>query len=112
MNAELERRVTRVAESILENEALTANLDDEAADLFLKWALRRAEVIVRSTAELDDEAAEEAIYQPLRSLKRMGRSLPRWARNPEGTLERLLTYAEKVYGAGFVSPDSQACAAL
>jgi hypothetical protein len=35
---EITRRIKRTAESILENERLTADLDDEAAKELLNWA--------------------------------------------------------------------------
>ena len=37
MDEEIRRRVERAAESILENERLTADLDDQAADFLLDW---------------------------------------------------------------------------
>ena len=39
MSTDLQNRIDSVAESIMGNEALTANLDDQAADIFLNWAL-------------------------------------------------------------------------
>ena len=47
--AEIQQRIQRAAESILENEALSADLDDDAAKLLLDWGVKRAEQIAIQT---------------------------------------------------------------
>jgi hypothetical protein len=92
----IQKRIQRAAESILENEALTSDLDDEAAQELLDWGIACAEKIVNETADLDDEAAEEAMYQPMRSLRKMLRAANKWAADPQaGDLKRITKQAAK-----------------
>lgn len=108
MNAELEKRIANAAERILTNPTLTANLDDEAADLFLKWAVRRAEAIAAETAEIADEhTADQAMRPRLRAIQRIGRNLSRWAEDPQETLDQILSYAEEIYPQNYRAPDEQ-----
>jgi hypothetical protein len=46
---EVSQRIERAAESILENERLTADLDDAAAQVLIDWGLACAELIAGST---------------------------------------------------------------
>jgi len=108
-----EERIRQVVESILENESLTANLDDDAARVLLAWGTARARSIAQSTAGLDDETAEGAIYPRMRALRRMLRAINRWIPNRlnmsmddnRAVLAGILEQASKVYGADFVPPD-------
>ncbi len=97
---ESQKRIQRTAESILENEALTAGLDDDAAKFLLNWGVERAQVIASETIEMDDAQAEEAMYQPLRALRKMLRAANNWATDPqERNLGRIMKQAEIVYGS-------------
>ena len=58
----LESRTRRAVESLLENESLTADLDDAAAKELLDWGIAHAKEIISDTADMDDEGAEEAMY--------------------------------------------------
>lgn len=97
---DLQKRIQRAAESILENEALTADLDDEAAKALLDWGVSWAERIASETAELDDEAAEEAMYQPMRSLRKMLRAANKWVADPQSEeLERITEHVASVFAS-------------
>ena len=107
----MEQRVTRAAESILENENLTADLNDEAAQILLDWGVTRAKEIALNTVEyIDDEQAEEAMYRPMRALRRMLRTVNKWSAKVQErdqdhgitALKRILKQAETVYGAEYV----------
>jgi hypothetical protein len=76
---QITQRETRASESILENESLTAGLDDETAQALLDWGLDCAKLVARSTAGLDDEAAEEAMYPRLRATRHLMRQVRRWS---------------------------------
>ena len=105
---EIQGRIQRAAESILDNEALTSELDDEAAKVLLDWGLGLARQIAGQTIEMDEAQAEEAMYQPMRSLRKMLRGANRWANGPgEKNLRRVLKEAPIVYGAGYRQPDEQ-----
>ena len=99
----LERRIQRAAERILENASLTDDLDDDAAQVLLDWGVRCAEQIAEDTADLSDDLAEEAMYPRLRALRRLLRAVNRWApkRQPMDveTLNKLLAQAAVVYKA-------------
>ena len=98
-------RVRRVVESLLENEALTDGLDDDAASVLLDWGITLAKEIAASTAGMDDEAAEQAMYPRLRALRKMMRRIRRWAVAPESRkLEKIIAQAETAYGPGYEAP--------
>jgi hypothetical protein len=101
-------RLQRAAESILENEALTAELDDEAAQVLIDWGVSLAQRIASETIELDEAAAEEATYQPMRALRKMLRKINNWAGDPDDSgLEEILEQAAITYGAGYASPGTE-----
>jgi hypothetical protein len=96
----IQERIQRAVESILENEALTADLDDQAAKVLLDWGVEQAQAITIETAELADDEAEEAMYQPMRALRKMLRSVNKWANDPqENHLARIMEQAEIIYGS-------------
>lgn len=76
---EVARRVERVAERILGNERLTADLDDQAAQVLLDWALARAQAIAGSAAGPDEDTVQAAMEPRLVALERMARLVSRWA---------------------------------
>lgn len=112
MNADMQQRIATVSESILGNEALTADLDDQSADLFLNWMLAQAEGIVKSTFGLDEQAAEESMYPRLKAMRRMARYLGRWPEDPQSAFEKILTQAQVVIGPAFSPPDEPTAAAF
>ena len=102
-------RLQRAAESILENEALTADLDDAAGQVLMDWGIDQAQRIVAPTLEMDEAAVEEATYQPMRALRKMLRQVNKWAAMPDFLgLEKILEEAATTYGAGYVAPDAEA----
>lgn len=79
MNSDdLASRVNRAAASILENERLTADLDDAAAGALLDWGVACAEMIAQSTAGLDDAEAEDTMRTRLSATRRLMRLVSRW----------------------------------
>ena len=117
----MDQRITRAAESILDNENLTADLNDEAAQMLLDWGLSRAKEIVYHTVEfIDDEQAEEAMYRPMRALRRMLRTNNKWSAKVQKhdqdhgvtALKRILDQAETVYGAAYSPLDENAQAEI
>jgi hypothetical protein len=67
----LEQRVSRVAESILDNERLTADLDDSATKELLDWGLAAAKQIAQGTADVDDDASGQHLgHQRARGRRR------------------------------------------
>jgi len=108
MDEGIESRVSKVAESILENEALTSNLDDDAADQFLNWAISKGEMIARSTIGLDDILAEEVMYPRLKALRRIARYIGQWVTGsgePRDLVEKIIEQARLIYGEEFDEPD-------
>ena len=75
---DVDRRLQKAAESILNNELLTADLDDDAARLLIDWGVAWAQMIAESTTGLD-KAAARAISKPrLKATRRMMRTVNRW----------------------------------
>jgi len=103
---EITYRIRRAAESILENESLTADLDDEAARLLLDWGVSCAEKIAAATEGLSDAEAEEAMAPGLRATRRLMRLVNRWVTErqgigPEGSgalLAEIMEQATIIYG--------------
>ena len=117
----LSERINRVAESLLENERLTSDLDDTAAKVLLDWGLSVAKQIVQGTADVDDDkAAEQAMYPRLRATRRLMRSVNQWiARQQKGDSENrdkaftsILEQASIVYGRSFDAMNDEQRAAL
>ena len=108
----MDRRRQRAAESILDNESLTADLDDDAARLLNNWALSCAEQIVLSTEGLSDEEAEDATYPRLRSTRRLMRFVNRWVRQrlemtpreSDKLLGQIVQQARTIYGPDYAPP--------
>ncbi len=72
---ELTARTQRMAESILENEALTDNLDDEGGQALLDWGVALAKQVAQATAGLDEAAAETAMADKLAATRRLLRAV-------------------------------------
>ncbi|NIP25638.1 MAG: hypothetical protein GWO38_17915 [Phycisphaerae bacterium] len=111
---ELSRRIRRVTESILENESLTADLNDEAAEALLDWMIDCAKMVAQSTATLDEQAAEEAMSSRLRAIRRLMRLVNNWiSQGPpaelvanQDQLDKILEQATIIYGQDFTTFDS------
>jgi hypothetical protein len=109
---ELAERVSRAAESILENESLTADLDDAAAKMLLEWAVACAEMIAAGTVGLNQPTAEEAMYPRLRATRRLMRAVNRWLpqrrqmahEDNQRALEEVVELAAVIYGEDFAPP--------
>ncbi len=80
---DIKRRTERIVESILENERLTADLADDAAQVLLDWGISWATMIVRDSAALDDSTAEEAMYPRLKATRRLMRTVNKWVRQQQ-----------------------------
>jgi hypothetical protein len=116
--AEANERVRQAIESLLENESLTDNLDDEAAQTLLDWGITYTRLILGSPL---GEAVEEALEEKLRAVRRLlrvvnGRFDPakreQLAANPQATvatnvqwLEQIVEQVAIIVGADFVKPD-------
>jgi hypothetical protein len=100
------------AQSILENESLTADLDDTAANALLEWGVANARMIARSMLTLfDDPAADGTMDERLRALRGMMRSVNQYtagAETEESALEKILQQAAMVYGDTFTPPSAEA----
>jgi len=108
----LKARADRAAESLLENEALTADLDDDAAKVLLDWGIACVNMMAQSTRGLDDLAA--AMAPRLRALRRLMRLVNRWlpkrsemANAGQITLlTKIIERAMIVYDKEFTLPDT------
>jgi hypothetical protein len=104
--AELEARRRRAAETILQNERLTAGLQDAVAQALLDWGLAMAGHVASSTAGLDDRQAEPVLETRLQAVARLMRRVRAWLAGDAGPdaapREELLAYVVEqgaiVYG--------------
>jgi hypothetical protein len=109
---ELAHRMKVATESILENERLTADLDDAAARVLLDWGIACAESVARRTAHLDDTEVEAAMSCQLRAIRRLMRTVNKWFGDREtadvtrdaALLDRVLEQATAIYGPRLVKP--------
>lgn len=107
----LSKRIESVSESILSNEAFTAQFEDDAADILINWALKRAEFIVSDTIGLNDAAAEKVMYPRMKALRRIAKYAGKLAFGEEDLTElvgRIVEKAHDVYGVDFIIPDQAA----
>ena len=102
---DIEKRIKMAAESILENEALRAGLNDEAASALLDWGMARAKQITAETANVeDDDEAQEAVYPRMSALYQiLGDVVSLCAENADpaqrsGLLQEIAEQAPLVYG--------------
>ncbi|RIK39039.1 MAG: hypothetical protein DCC55_19305 [Chloroflexi bacterium] len=115
---ELTPRESQAMESILDNEALTSNLDDAAAQVLLDWGTAYAREIAQRTAGLDD--AEALLEEKLQATHRLMRAvnqrfdpaiLAEFESDPQARaqadrrlLKHLLEQAAVIEGAQLVKP--------
>jgi len=113
--ADLDRRAARAAESLLDNEALTGDLDDQAASQLLNWGTAYARHIAHSTAGLNEAEAEVAMEPRLQALQQWMHSVGQWIVSPPGreaesqraAFATLIEQFATVYGVGFTAPDPE-----
>lgn len=111
---QLAQRVSFAAESILENEALTADLDDAAAQALLDWGVACAEAIAWSTAGVDGPQVEALMAPRLQATRQLMRLVNRWlagrqtmdAQANAALLDELIKHAAVIYGADYTPPDA------
>jgi hypothetical protein len=118
---------TAAAQSILENESLTADLDDAAANALLEWGVANARMVVRSVATLfGDAESQVAVSERLRAVRQMMRAVNAYASGAGGaggvgdvgeadsgsTLDNILEQAAVVYGRNFSIPSAEQRAAF
>jgi hypothetical protein len=109
-------RIRRAAERILEDESLTADLDDDAAQVLLDWGVALAEGAARhaevppagqESASAGVQESEDPLAVRLASIRRLLRRVQRWAAEPEDPdpqaqselWQRVQEAAADVYGA-------------
>lgn len=110
----ISQRTQRAIESLLENESLTADLDDQAANTLLDWGSTLARQAAQSTSRLEDEHAEVVLSDKMRAVRLIMRYAGKWAADPEqGTaLEKVFAQAAEIYGESFLSPSAEQVEAL
>jgi hypothetical protein len=117
---ELAERGRRAAESILDNESLIADLDQDAARVLLDWGVACARAIAADTAGLGAAQVEEVMDVRLRAVRQFMRSINGWVAeqegmDAEGRAARLADVLEQVavaYGPGFARPAQKQCDAF
>ena len=112
VNLPIARRVRRVQEEIIGNEALGGSLDEAGASELLSWSLKSAQGIASATEGMDDETAELSMADRLKALRKLMRHLGRLlgegkGMDAEGRLwlwESVQTHARMLYGEGLEFP--------
>ena len=111
-NQTVSKRIRRVQEDIMGNEALGGVLDESAASEMLSWGLKSAEGIASSTEGMDDDAAELSMADRLKALRKLMRHLGRllsegMEMDTEGRLwlwDSIQQHARLLYGEGLQFP--------
>jgi len=75
----LKQREERAVESLLEDEALTAGLDDAAANELINWAIDCISRTFQKASGLGESDAERMITDRLSAIRRLMRFISRWA---------------------------------
>ena len=76
-NQVISKRIRRVQEAIMGNEALGGSLDESSASALLSLGMKSAEGIVSSTDGMDDKTAELSMADQLKTLQKLMRHLGR-----------------------------------
>jgi hypothetical protein len=109
------QRTAAAAESIMENERLTADLDDDAAKVLVDWGIVCAKRMVQRTTGMDDAEAEEGAYPGLRATRGLMRTINNWIKQgqeiePEervASLDKVIEHAAIIYGEDLTPPTSE-----
>ena len=109
------QRTAAAAESIMENERLTTDLDDDADKVLVDWGIVCAKRVVQQTTGMDDAEAEEAAYPSLRATRRLMRTINNWIKKgqaiePEervASLDKVIENATIIYGEDLTPPTSE-----
>lgn len=110
---DIEKRRNQAASSILENEQLTADLDDATANILLQWGLALTENIVLDSQNLNDEQAEEAMYAPMKAVRKLMRAVNKWLNSGDDTyLDVVLKQARIIYGKTAVLPPAESLSTI
>lgn len=113
MTDALTQRINWAAESLLDNETLTPELDDAAGGASLTWATDLCRRVALATVGLDDQAAEAFMAAKLAAIRELIRLVSRWAasyremdagalanrlpRCGESSLSQVIQLAGKIY---------------
>jgi hypothetical protein len=73
--AAIEKRQRQAAERLLENENLTGDLEDDAADPLINWGVDWAKKAAETTAGQDDDQAEQALADQNRAVRQVMRQV-------------------------------------
>ena len=97
MSSDFARREQLAIERLLEDERLTADLNDAAATVLLDWGMRQTKEIVADTEMLSNEEAEAAMYPRLRGLRTVMRYANNWfGKRGTAVLEKNQQLIEKI----------------
>ena len=109
MTDALTQRINWAADSLLDNETLTPELEDAAAGAALTWATDLCRRVALATAGLDDRAAEAFMAPQLATIGELIRLVSRWAVSyremDAGIRESFLS--QVIQAGGKISPDYQ-----
>ncbi len=104
---DIEKRIRKAVESLLENESLLEGLDNQNAASLLEWGTTCVKNIVKKSENLaDEDEAEETIYPQMRALRQMLKTVTNlYTSNIDMTqevtlLSELIESAAIVYGPG------------
>lgn len=108
MSSDFAHRERIIVERLLEDERLTANLDDAAATILLDWGVQQTKGIVADTEGLSDEEAEAAMYPRMRGLKTVIRYANNWfGKRGTADIEENMQLIEKiVVKTAVIHPDT------
>lgn len=113
----MEERIQTAVESILENEGLMADLDDETAQELLDWGIAWAEQIALRTADQPASAAQKLMDDGLSGLRKLLKQINKWiAKREKSTdidaenLGKVIKLAESIFGESLPGWDKSSSA--
>ncbi len=110
MTDALTARINQAVESLLDDETLTSELDDAAADTLIEWGSAIAEAIALQTSGMDERAAETFTLPRLRNIRLLMRQVNHWIGDLQGEIDapdRASALEEILALAALIDPNFQ-----
>jgi len=110
MTEDISDRLNRLSETILDNESLTDQLDDDSAKVLFDWGFAALSTVVAATDGMDKIQAESRMESTMRGLSRLMRLVNFNFSEPTeidaDTLDQIIDQVKFIYEERYQTPDA------